>query len=120
MQFRQLFIIESHLLGEAQRSASLRHAELAEPLSYFWFCRKCGDIFARAPVYRKDGTLTEFQAQKSLCRKCAAHQRFFSEFPGSIWLSWDHEFLAALPQAVLAWELERAAVSFETFGGYAT
>ena len=118
--FRQLFIIENRLLGEAPRSASIRFAELVEPLSYLWFCQHCGETYARTPVYRKDGTLTPWQSHRATCRKCSSRQRFFSEFPGSIWLSWDSEFLAALPPAVLAWELERAAVSFETFGGYAT
>lgn len=118
MPFRQLFILNNKLIGEAPRGGILIHASSAEPLSLLWFCQHCGDVYARAPVYRPDNTLTPWQSFRATCQKCAASQTYYSEFPGSLWLAWDTEYLSALPEAVLQHEFSVAADSYDRFGGY--
>ena len=113
MPFRQLFFIEGKLLGEASRPGFFRLAELAEPLSGLWFCQHCGEVFAKAPVLRPDGTLTPWQSYRAICRKCAFRSIYQSEVPGSIWLSWDDAFLSALPPSIITWEFNRHLDKFE-------
>ena len=116
MPFRQLFFIEGKLLGSAVRAPVLTFGELAAPLSGLWFCQHCGEVFAKAPVI--DDTTnrpTPWQSHRSLCRKCAPSSPFASEIPGSIWLSWDRDFLAALPATVLTWEFLRHLDRVESF-----
>ena len=107
MPLRQLFFIEGKLIAEAPRTGFFRHAELAEPLSGIWFCQHCGEVYAKAPVLRPNGTVTPWQSHRATCRKCSSKALYNSEVPGSIWLPWDHEFLDALPPPVLLWELQR-------------
>lgn len=114
MNYRQLFFIEGRLLGEATRGPIMRHATFMEPSSDLYFCSLCGDVYARLPCLRPDGTQTPWQAYRCMCRKCGTtRQRFLSEWPGSVWREWDDEFLAALPVPVLQWELMRHIESWE-------
>lgn len=113
MSYRQLFFIEGRLLGEAPRGLKFVRAELAEPTSDLYFCTLCGEVFAKFPCLRADGSSTPWQSYRTFCRKCAAKQRYLSEWPGSVWRSWDNEFIAALPVPVLQWELERHIESIE-------
>jgi hypothetical protein len=116
MPFRQLFFIEGKLLGETQRAKVFVHSDLTEPTSDLYFCGLCGDVYARLPCLRADGSSTPWQSYRCLCRKCGeSKQRFISEWPGSIWRSWDREFLEALPPEVLAWELLRHLDSWQRF-----
>lgn len=113
MSYRQLFFIEGKLLGEAPRQAEFREKTILEPSSDLYFCGRCGEVFARCPVLRTDGSSTWWQSYRCVCRKCASKQHYLSEWPGSIWRSWDHAFLAALPVPVLQWELQRHIDSWE-------
>lgn len=113
MQFRQLFFIEGKLLGEAPREAFFLHGELAEPLSALWFCQHCGEVFAKAPIMRANGTVTPWQSYRATCRKCSPKAIFSSEIPGSIWLSWDYDFLSTLPPCIITWEFNRHLDKFE-------
>lgn len=113
MLYRQLFIIEGRLLGESQRHDEYKEKTLSEPDSLLFYCQRCGEVYARCPVYRPDGSLTAWQALRATCRKCGPHQQWLSEWPGSVWLSWDREYLAALPVLVLQWEFDRHIDSWE-------
>jgi len=113
MSYRQLFFIEGKLLGEAQRGRTMHHATLMEPTSDLYFCSHCGEVFAKFPCLRPDGSSTPWQSYRTMCRKCGPRQSFLTEWPGSVWRGWDHEFLAALPVSVLQWELERHLDSWE-------
>ena len=119
--YKQLFFIEGKLFGEASRGTTMRHASFIEPSSDLYFCSACGEVFAKFPCLRPDGSQTTWQSHRCMCRKCGPqHQQFFSQFPGSIWRSWDKDFLAALPVSVLQWELNRHLDSIERFpNGYA-
>jgi len=114
MNYRQLFFIEGRLLAEAPRSRIMRHATFMEPTSDLYFCGLCGEVYAKFPCLRPDGSSTPWQSYRCVCRKCGAtRQRWLSEWPGSVWRSWDKEFLAALPVPVLQWELLRHIESHE-------
>ena len=108
MSFRQLFFIENKLLGEAPRGLTRWADTYAEPTSDLYFCLHCGDVFARLPVLRADGSTTKWQSYRGVCRSCGVkHGTPYSSFPGSIWRCWDAAFLAALPVPVLQWEFLR-------------
>lgn len=114
MSYKQLFFIEGRLLGEVERGSIMRHATFMEPTSDLYFCGLCGEVYAKFPCLRPDGSSTQWQSYRCICRKCGAtKQRWLSEWPGSIWHSWDKEFIAALPVPVLQWELERHIESWE-------
>ena len=115
MNYRQLYFIEGKLLGEAPRGQIMRHAVFMEPSSDLYICPHCGDTWARLPCLRADGTSTSWQSFHRPCRKCLGRQQFLSEWPGSVWRSWDAEFLAALPPPVLQWELLRHIESWDRF-----
>lgn len=119
MAYRQLFFIEGKLLGEAPRKAILRQGTIMEPTSDLYFCRVCGGTYAKLPCLRPDGQTTPWQSHRGTCRMCASFSQFFSDFPGSIWRSWDEPFLEALPVAVLQWELSCHLDNIERFpNGY--
>lgn len=122
MEFKQLFFIEGRLLGEAIRGLKPVHGELHPPTSDLYFCQHCGEVYARCPVIKDDGSTTTWQSYRATCRKCApAKQRWLSDWPGSIWREWDKDFCNALPPAVLQWELERHIESWERIPqGYQT
>jgi hypothetical protein len=95
----QHFIIEGRYLGSAERQFSLTRG--ANPLSEAFLCWSCGECFAKCPI---DGRPWNFH--RMTCRKCKKMDGL-SICPGSLWMSWDHEFTAALPLPVLQWEFER-------------
>jgi hypothetical protein len=93
----QHFIIEGRYLGSVERKFDLTRG--ASPLSYGFFCMGCGEVFAKCPV---EGRPWQFWART--CRKCPGGATL--GLPGSIDLSWDKEFTAAFPFAVLLWEFQ--------------
>lgn len=105
--FRRLFIIEGTYLGESPVTKVFIHAELQAPYSYLWFCQYCGDVYARSPVLDGAGKQSPWQSYASTCRRCAGLGSCFYRVPGSLWLNWDKNLLAAFPDAVLRYELER-------------
>lgn len=112
--FRQLFFIEGRLLAEAPRDRVFVHADLQPPESMLFYCGVCGEVYARLPVMTPMGQTTEWQSYKRLCRKCHAHESLSRGLiPGSVWLGWDGDFLAALPVPVLQWECERHLETFD-------
>ena len=108
MHYRQAFFIEGKLLGFAQRGMVLRAGMLHEPSSDLYFCRLCGEVFAQFPCTTSNGSLTEWQSYAGICKRCGKLTgiRHARRWPGSIWRSWDQEFLAALPPAVLHREFQ--------------
>ena len=114
MPLRQLFFIESRLLGEAPRGKVFWHEQLAEPPSDLFYCPICGEVWAKFPILRDDGSCCKWQSYSRMCRKCGPkHQRFLSDWPGSVTRTWDREYMQALPVPVLVWELERHIESWE-------
>lgn len=94
----QHFILEGRYLGSATRLFDLTAGGL--PLSYGFFCHACGEVYAKCPIDNRP-----WQYWSRTCRKCPGSQTL--GVPGSASLSWDPEYMAALPLPVLAWEFLR-------------
>lgn len=105
--FRRLFVVEGTYLGESPVAAFFAHEELRAPYSYLWFCQHCGEVFARSPVLNLAGKQSPWQSYASTCRRCVEPGAGFYRVPGSLWLNWDKDLIAAFPDAVLRYELER-------------
>lgn len=112
MSFRQLFFIENQLIGEASRGYSSVHRTGAPPMSDLYFCRFCGEVFAKFPCLSLSGAGTPWQSYRSVCRKCKPPHTCV-EIPGSIWRGYDTDFTDALPLSVLRWELDRHLEEYE-------
>jgi hypothetical protein len=111
---RQLFIIEGNFLAECPRLPIFVHAEVQAPASYLWYCELCGEVYARAPVLHDNGRMERWTSWGGVCRSCSTPASgSLIRIPGSLWLSWDEDFLAALPEPVVAWELQRHVDSLE-------
>lgn len=102
---QQHFLIEGKYLGSVERGFDLTRGAL--PYGVAYFCSECAELWAKFPV---EGRFT--QVYSTLCRK---HHTDYPQFhlPGSIWLSWEKELMAALPAPVLLWELQRELDMFE-------
>lgn len=100
----QHFIIEGRYLGSAERLFSLTRG--ASPLSYGFFCHHCGEVFAKCPI---EGRAWQYWSRT--CAKCPGGGTLGE--PGSIWLSWDEEFVDALPQPVLLHEFKRLLIEYD-------
>ena len=74
-------------------------------MSALFFCRHCGEVFAKCPIITPEGRVMPWQSFARCCEKCRPPG--LSEWPGSLWLSWDEEFCEALPMPVLQQELQR-------------
>jgi hypothetical protein len=105
----QHFIIEGRYLGSAPRTFDL-FAE-AFPRSVLLYCDQCGEAWAKFPVEASDKSVRPWIAYRMTCRKHTTITHL--DVPGSIWLSWDSDFLKALPLPVLEWEFNRQVDYFE-------
>lgn len=103
MPFLQHFIIEGKHLGTAHRSKVFVHAELQPPQAYAYFCPLCAEIWARCPV-EGIGADPNWRVLTMYCRK---HSHPLWQVSGSILTVWDEGFVAAFPEEVLRWELQR-------------
>lgn len=103
--FRRLFFVGDRYLGETPADWFFAHEDLRAPYSYIWFCEHCGEVYARSPVLSYNGKQSPWQAITACCPRCPSTDRY--RLPGSIWLSWDHDFLATLPDAVWLHEAQR-------------
>jgi len=97
---RQDFFLGSSYLGTAERKLQFLGTHVVLPESKLWFCPHCGDVWARAVVEK-----AEWQSYRVPCPK---HPK-----GGSLWLSWDKEYLAALPKPVLEYEFTRLVKMFD-------
>ncbi len=102
---KQLFVIEGRLLGESPRQLTFYHNEVGPPPSYLFFCGQCGRVFGQTPVLLANGKTSPWQSWRRCCYRCDASA--LDGVPGSITLSWDSEYLAAFPDAVLQHEVLR-------------
>lgn len=102
MNYRQLFFIEGRLLGEASRGLVHVHETLQAPMSTLHFCGTCGEVFAKCPVIKADGSPFPWQSYRMVCRKCLPANGCV---PGSLWLSFDQAYTDAFPLQLLNHEL---------------
>lgn len=113
MKLNQLFFIEATLRGQAERELVYVHNERRRPMSGLYFCSECGEVWAKCPVVGDDGVASPWQSYRTLCRKCFHYSKTMFQVPGSLTLSWDKDFMQALPMPVLAWELDRHLDHYE-------
>ena len=99
---QQDFFVDGKYLGSGQRYPIPRIGHGESVTSYAFYCTKCGEVWARAPIA---GARWQFWTVP--CRKCPPSFPSFFTVPGSIWTTWDWEFTDAFPDAVLRWELDR-------------
>ena len=107
----QSFILEGRYLGHSPRGfVRFSHSDRQAPLSKVFYCRTCGEVFAKCPITMPDGTTASFHSASGLCRRCPPDGSLST--PGSIAYP-EPEFLAAFPDAVLRWEIARHLDYFE-------
>ena len=92
--WQQFFEIEGKFLGHAARGLDI---QLRPPLGAAFFCSTRGRIWALCPIADREFMIWSIP--------CANHTRSFA-VPGSIYLSWDADFNAAMPDAVVRREFE--------------
>lgn len=103
--FPQHFIVEGRHLGTAMRRSEMREDGARVPLSFAFFCRKCGDLWAKCPVEPSPGESSPWICYNIDCRK---HQTPGNPaIPGSLQLPWLDPFNEVFPEAVTKWELDR-------------
>lgn len=100
---QQHFFIEGKYLGAAERKFDLLQG--SNPLSIVAVCDQCGEAWAKLPVVLDNGTTQPWLPYRMTCRKHSAISHL--NVPGSIAMTWDTEFMEALPLAVLRWEFDR-------------
>jgi len=99
MSWTQHFLIEGAYLGTASRTYSTQSKDAAPPDGHAFFCPHCSTLWAVCAI--------EGRPSFPLVRNCRKHSFTSPLGPGgSVWLSWDQEFVEALPIAVLRRELE--------------
>lgn len=98
-QYTQHFEVGPDHLGLSLRGPVVRNARIEAPLSYAFACGTCGAVWARCPVRRSgDPATTRWQFLIRCCAPCGGE--------ASLWVLWDHDFTAALPERALRREME--------------
>lgn len=117
MIYKQHYIVAGKYLGSAPRKHDIIHGEHCRPLSNLYFCRQCGDVWAKCPVEDASGKVSQWLSFSTLCPKCAGSEL---EVPGSLYRAWDMRFCEALPESVLRWEVRQQFEHYERWFENAT
>lgn len=90
----RFFFVWGQYLGATPNYTQYVHGQLQEAFGKCFFCPKCGELWAGAQVQEQD-TFIEHML-------CDRHEpTATAPVPGSLWLSWDNDWNAALPVEVL-------------------
>src|SRR5258708_6865539 len=92
--------IEGQDYGTMQIPAEFRHGTDYPPSSFAYFCSTCGKVWARVTIQGRP-----YLPWSIRCQSCA-RGAYILEVGGSLWLSWERSFNAALPTKVLQREFE--------------
>ena len=113
MLYRQLFFISGRLVAESQAAGKpLGDDYEYPPSSRLFYCRFCGDAFARVVNLRPNGDTTPWIAYALCCPKCTALASPIFDVPGSILIE-DQEYFQSLPEPVLERETMLHIDNFE-------
>ena len=102
-----------HYFIEGKLLASQALLPTLSPLGYYsqaFFCPKCGEVWARLPIYEKEKLLPWFVNNVS----CEACDYLPSMYPGSLLRGTDYEFQDRLPKELYLREIELAVKYFLT------
>lgn len=91
------FFLNGQYLGASIARPRHIHEEIAMPLGFHFFCPECGKLWASCPV---DG-----QRHIVWSRTCPDHPGDQLDVAGSIWLSWEKDFVKEFPPSVIQYEL---------------
>lgn len=100
MNYTQKFMVEGMFLGETERGKHFNKGELQAPYSEVFVCGGCGDTYAKCPVTDRAGKLQPFMIRGGTCGSCVPWYKRGNP-PGSIWQSWDEEFIKAFPPELI-------------------
>lgn len=99
LPYTQHFFAEGRYLGSALRGTQLVHGEFQKPPSYIFICHACGETYGKAIFEGK----TYCQPIVGACRRHNSLSIFRD--PGSLWLSWDLDFINSFPEQAIYHEL---------------
>lgn len=94
----QLFFLHGELVAEQPAKKGFVHAQLRFPAGKGFFCPICAELWFTALVSGR-----ETYIEHILCERHPASPS--RPLPGSLWLSWDNNWNAALPQVLLEREI---------------
>ena len=95
----QHFFLNGEHFGSAARLRNPLHPSF--PYGYGFFCPHCCSLWAIAPIESRPAL-----AIHHTCERCTPPPgELWLGPPGSLWLSYDPDFTAALPEALLRREL---------------
>jgi len=95
---KQILFINGKLIEQREIKGFFSRGEYWPGLSRVWVCPKCGDAWAKAVVLA-DEKVRPFQVYSHPCEQCDALT--YMDPPGSIYLSYDKDFLETLGEAAL-------------------
>lgn len=95
----QRFSVRGAPFGVAQRGLRSVRETRGVPPSFAWFCPVCGEVWCSAKI--------EGRHYMVWTVPCEDHQDpLLHTIPGSVWLSFEPEFLAELPPEMLRREFD--------------
>jgi len=94
------FVIEGKYLGTTVRSQIDAYNNSGRARSYAFFCPWCYRIWAVAAFPKAFA-----QVMSVSCKACRRHR--YENPAGSIHIPFDPDYVAAFPDAVLRWEIQR-------------
>lgn len=106
MKYTQYFFINGKLLAETPRALTHSFDITHPPYSYAFFCRHCGEVYAKCPVVAEDGDVQPWSYWSRCCGRCAGKAAVVEGPAASIDLPWSADYTRDLPFAVLQREVE--------------
>lgn len=97
----QTWVINGEDLGSSPCSLEFTASISHPPRSLAFACPVCGEVWARRII----SPATRWFFWSICCSACHASNPNALSIPGSIWLSWDREYLLNLPVSVLKAEV---------------
>lgn len=96
-------IVNGKLLGSNEIGLFRVHAEFHPPCCFAFMCPVCGEIWARSIVTDESGNVQRWMAFHIPCEQ---HHCDGQKPSGSIFMSWEPEFIEALPLPALIREFK--------------
>lgn len=95
---KRYWFVRGKLLATSVARPRYYAEQRAAPLGFAFFCPTCCELWATCPV--------EGQKSQVWCIPCEEHAHDGCAVPGSLYLSWEPEYMKEMPDAV--WQREFA------------